>query len=85
MQIKAPVEQRSQQDEAGGRHLVGVSINLKLSETEERPCGETNVGSAEWSKPPFRTISEQKAEYNCTGKFSFLSLMCLQPWKAVSP
>lgn len=73
MQIKAPVEQWLQQDEAEGRHLVGVSINLKLSETEEQPCEETNVGSAEWSKPPFWTISEQKAEYNCTAS----SLFCL--------
>lgn len=57
-------------------------MNLKLSETEEWPCEETNVGSAEWSKTPFWTISEQKAEYNCTDKVSFLSLMYLQPWKA---
>ena len=71
MQIKAPVEQWLQQDEAEGRHPVGVSINWKLWETEE---WGNRWGTGWMVRLPFgQSVSRRQSIITQTG-----SLFCLE-------
>lgn len=67
-----------------GRGQASCRSQYKLEVMGDRGVRES-TGDRLNGQTPFWTVSEQKAEHNHTDRVSFLSWMCLQPWRAAWP